>query len=234
MRRRQPSFDFLEFLATDGHLNEENGHNGNGHAPDRLPSLQELSEQHGVSISVLREQLRVARALGLVEVKPRTGIRRLPYSFAPAVQESLLYAITRDRSRFDQFSDLRRHIEKIYWAEAVGQLTDQDLKRLRTLLDRADQKLHGDPIRLPHAEHRDLHLTIFSRLENPFVTGLLEAYWEAYDEVGLSRYERLSYLEKVWDFHRQIVEALEQGDFDAGYRALSEHFDLIDQRPANE
>lgn len=230
MLRKQPTFDFLEYLAGKGR--EQTGNGRERQPSDRLPSLQELSELYGVSISVLREQLRVARALGLVEVKPRTGIRRLPYTFTPAVQESLLYAIALDRHRFDQFADVRRHVEKSYWHEAVAMLTEEDLAELNGLLDRAWEKLHGDPIRLPHAEHRALHLAIFRHLDNPFVLGILEAYWAAYEEIGLSRYEGLDYLEQVWQYHRKIVQALESGDFDASYRALVEHFEFIDQRPA--
>ena len=59
---------------------------------DRLPSLSELSQQLGISIASLREQMDVARSMGLVEVRPKTGIRRLPYAFRPAVSSSLKYA----------------------------------------------------------------------------------------------------------------------------------------------
>jgi len=224
MPRTKKQFDFLEFLA--------NGAHGNGHiAEDRLPSLQELSEQQGVSISVLREQLRVARALGLVEVRPRTGIRRLPYTFGPAVQESLFYAIARDRSRFDKFADLRKHVERAYWREAVASLSPDDHADLRRLVEKAWAKLQGEPIQLPHQEHRELHLAIFGNLDNPFVIGILESYWEAYEEVGLSRYEGINYLKQVWDYHSKIVEAIVVGDADASYDLLVEHFELIDQRP---
>jgi len=224
MLRKQKPFNFLEYLAV--------GINGDRHnVGDRLPSLQELSEQQGVSISVLREQLRVARALGLVEVRPRTGIRRLEYSFAPAVQESLFFALANDSTRFDQFADLRKHIERSYWREAVESLSKDDHAELMELVERAWEKLHGDPIQLPHAEHRELHLAIFRRLENIFVFGLLESYWEAYEEVGLNRYEGLDYLEEVWRFHRKIVEAITSGDVDASYDALIEHFELINKRP---
>lgn len=224
MLRKQQNFDLLEFLANGS------GEHGNG-AGERLPSLTELSREKGVSISVLREQLRVARALGLVEVRPRTGIRRLPYSFTPAVKESLLYAIARDRRRFDQYADLRKHVERAYWQEAVACLRPEDHDRLHRLVDKAWEKLHGEPIRLPHEEHRELHLTIFSRLQNPFVVGVLEAYWEAYEEVGLSRYEGLEYLEQVWEHHRRIVDCIESGRLEEGFKALNEHFDLIDKRP---
>ncbi len=225
MLRKEKPFDFLEYLALgdDGNVQD---------AGERIPPLQELSAEKGVSISVLREHLRVARALGLVEVRPRTGIRRLPYSFAPAVQESLFYALARDRSRFDQFADLRKHLERAYWHEAVASLTKEDIETLKSLVALAFEKLQGDPIQLPHTEHQELHLTIFGHLENTFVSGLLESYWEAYDEVGLSRYEGIKYLEEVWNYHKIIVDAIEAGDIEASYAALNEHFDLINQRPA--
>ncbi|UYN91127.1 MAG: FadR family transcriptional regulator [Anaerolineales bacterium] len=217
MLKETTSFDFIKYLA-----------NGNG--SDRLPSLQELSAEHGVSISVLREQLQVARALGFVEVRPRTGIKRLPYTFAPAVRESLFYAMDRDRAAFDRFSDVRRHLERAYWYEAVERLTDEDVTHLRTLVDRAEEMLQVEPIRVPHAEHRELHLVIYRHLENPFVLGLLEAYWEAYEQVGLSRYTGLAYQVQVWNSHRQIVEAIANKDFERGHQLLNGHFDLIDER----
>ncbi len=37
------------------------------------------------------------------------------------------------------------------------------------------------------------HLTIFKHLENPFVLGLLEAYWDAYEAVELNRYADYRY-----------------------------------------
>lgn len=225
MLRKQKPFDFLEYLAI--------GENGAPHPPgERIPPLQNLSEDKGVSISVLREQLRVARALGLVEVRPRTGIRRLPYSFAPAVQESLFYAIARDRSRFDKFADLRKQVERAYWQQAVSTLSEKDIERLESLVGQALEKLNGDPIRLPYEEHKEFHLQIFGNLDNPFVIGLLEAYWEAYDEVGLSRYEDFGYLKEVWEHHQKIVDAIKAGDIEASYQILNEHFELINQRPA--
>jgi DNA-binding FadR family transcriptional regulator len=218
MLKTSQSFDLLDYIATAG----------NGYS-ERLPSLESLSAQYGVSISVLREQLQVARALGLVEVKPRTGIRRLPYTFAPAVRESLSYALARDRHAFDQFADVRRHLERAYWFEAVEKLGDEDIAHLQDLVRRADEMLHDDPIRVPHAEHRELHLTIFRHLENPFVIGLLDAYWSAYEEVGLNRYAGIKYLEQVWDYHRRMVDALAAGDKTKGHQLLNEHFDLIDK-----
>jgi DNA-binding GntR family transcriptional regulator len=74
-------------------------------------------------------------------------------------------------------------------------------------------------------------LKIYSRLENPFVQGLLEAYWEAYEEVGLNLYTDLNYLQQVWEYHEEMVAAICDGDFTRGYAALIQHKDLLFHRP---
>lgn len=211
--------EFMKYLANK---------NNDG---DKLPSLLTLSQQLGVSVATLREQLEVARSLGLVEVRPKTGIRRLPYQFKPAVLKSLSYAASIDPANFYRYyADLRVHIETAYWEQAVLLLTPEDHAHLHNLLDQAASKLNGHPIQIPHSEHRELHLCIYRRLNNPFVTGILEAYWDAYEAFGLDLYTDLSYLHLVWEYHRKMVDAICKGDLAAGYRALTEHTDLLQQR----
>jgi DNA-binding FadR family transcriptional regulator len=195
-----------------------------------LPSLKDISKDMGKSISSLREELEVAKAFGLVAVKPRVGITRLPYSFTPAVTKSLAFAITLNKDMFKQFSDFRNHTEASYWYQAVSSLTKEDVASLQTITKAATQKLNADPIQIPHAEHRQLHLTIYKRLGNPFVYGILEAYWDIYEAVGLSVYEDHKYLGRVWEYHTQMVDSISQGDFLSGYQALIAHMDLLFQR----
>jgi DNA-binding FadR family transcriptional regulator len=196
-------------------------------AEESLPPLTMLSAELGVSVASLREQLEVARALGLVDVRPRTGIRRLPFTFLPAVRRSLSYAIALDQNYFEMFADLRQNVEAAYWHEAVGQLSGEDHTRLRGLVERAWRKLDGRPIQIPHDEHKQLHLTIFCKLNNPFVSGILEAYWESYEAIGLNFFTDYNYLRTVWQYHETMVESICCGDFDAGHRALVEHTDLL-------
>lgn len=197
-----------------------------------LPALTALSRELGVSVASLREQLEVARALGLVEVRPRTGTRRLPYTFTPAVRQSLRYALALSDSHFQKFSDLRNHIEAAYWHEAVRTLTPEDLLELQAIVARAREKLDNPSIQVPHEEHRNLHLLIYRRLENPFVTGLLEAYWDAYEAVGLNMFRGdYTYLKEVWQYHARMVESICRGDVEAGYEALVKHTELLYHRP---
>lgn len=211
--------EFLIYLSQVDHTNNY-----------RIPALAELSKELGVSIASLREQLEVARMLGLVEVRPKTGIRRLKYTFTPAVKQSLAYALQLNTQAFRPFADLRNHIEAAYWYEAVSLLTPEDFQHLRDLLQKAEKKLKSHPVQIPHEEHRELHICIFRRLNNPFVSGLLEAYWEEYESIGLNVYTELIYLEKVWMYHRKMVESITSGDFASGYQALLDHTDLLLQR----
>ena len=81
--------EFLRYLLT------------NGCEPGaRLPSLDEISGEIGISTGKLREQFEVARMLCLVEASPRRGIRCLKYDFRPAVRLSLMIALALDPGAF--------------------------------------------------------------------------------------------------------------------------------------
>lgn len=200
---------------------------------DRLPTLNELqSPEHlGVSISKVREQLEVARALGLVEVRSKTGMRMKEYSFAPAVHLSLFFALSLDMRYFEQFSQVRNHLEVAFWNEACALLTDEDRAEMRECVESARTKLSGNPIRIPNEEHRRFHLTVFKRLNNPFVMGLLEAYWDAYNAVELNHYADYRYHREVWDYHEQILDAICAGDYEEAKRLFIAHTQLIRHQP---
>lgn len=201
---------------------------------ERLPSLNEISVEMGVSVGKLREQLEVARTLGFVSVRPRLGTHREPYNFAPAVLSSTLFGLGTGEAYFDQFSQLRRALETSFWQEAVSQLTVEDKVYLQELVNTAWEKLRGQPIHIPNGEHRLLHLTIFSRLNNPFVNGVLEAYWDAYDASELTRYMGYQYWLDVWAYHERIVAALIDNEFEEGRQLLIEHFSLLPTYPVGD
>jgi DNA-binding FadR family transcriptional regulator len=205
-----------------------------GFAPgDRLPTINELqSDEHlGISISKVREQLEVARALGLVEVKSKTGMKMRSYSFTPAVRLSLFFALAQDQRNFELFGEVRNHMEVAFWNEACARLEDEDKRVMRDCLDKAHAKLNGKPVRIPTEEHRTFHLTVFKRLDNPFVMGILEAYWDAYNAVELNRYSDYSYLQQVWSYHERIFEAICNGDYERAKSLFIDHTNLIRFQP---
>ena len=223
MLLHQLDSDFLKYLI-DNHV--ESG--------DRLPTLKEISVELNISVGKLREQLEVARALGFVSVRTRKGIQREPFNFKPAVLISLLFSLGTGETNFIQFGELRQAVEKSMWHEAVTLLTLQDKQELHEIIEQAWQKLRSRPVHVPNGAHRQFHLKIFTHLENPFVQGLLEAYWDAYEASELTRFVNYQYWVDVWTYHERIVDALERNDFEQGLRFLTEHFCLLPTVPIPE
>ena len=220
MRLDKLDSEFLDYLITH-HVNPG----------DRLPALSEIGDGMGVSVGKLREQLAVARGMGVVSVRPRLGIQREPFNFAESALPAVLFSLATGEATFAHLSRLRQAIEISFWDEAVVRLTPEDKRTLGRLVDDAWAKLRGDPIHIPNGEHRQLHMTIFSRLDNPFVQGLLVAYWDAYEASELTRFMRYRYWIEVWNYHERIVEALCANDFECGRRLLDEHFSLLPTEP---
>jgi DNA-binding FadR family transcriptional regulator len=216
MARLDLDSDLLEYIVAKGFQ-----------AGERLPTISELqAEEHlGISISKVREQLEVARALGIVEVRSKTGMRLREYSFTPAVRLSLFYALSANPQLFEAFSEMRNHLELAFWNEACEQLTNEDRAVMQEciLAARSKLNLNNTHIQIPNDEHRAFHLRVFKRLENPFVLGVLEAYWDAYEAVEINRYADYDYHTLVWDYHERILDAICAGDYERGKELFLAH-----------
>ena len=217
----RPNSDFIAYIV-------ENQVQPN----EKLPALQQISKEIGISVGKLREQLEVARTLGIVSVRPRRGTIRLPYDFAPAVQASLSFGLQTEAATFNQFSQLRQAVETQFWDEAAQLLTDEDKAELKEIIRKAWNRLNGSPSHAPNKEHHQFHLKIFSRLDNPFVQGLLKAYWEAYADSQITRLMGYDYWVQVWEYHERITDALVANQFAEGRDLLIEHFSLLPENPA--
>ncbi len=200
-------------------------------AGQRLPALNNISQELGVSVGKLREELEVARSMGLVSVRPRLGIQREPFDFSQVILDGVSFSLATGDAKFESYSQLRQVVESGFWDQAVVLLTPEDIKHLQKLIASAWDKLRGEPIHIPNGEHRDFHLTIFSRLNNPFVQGILVAYWEAYKASELTRFASYSYWIEVWTYHERIVNALDHKEFSLGRQMLVEHFSLLKSLP---
>lgn len=208
--------EFLRYIAEKALLGEE-----------RIPALTLLSKELHVSVASLREQLEVARVLGFVEVKPKTGIRWLPYSFTPSLLLSATYALTISSDYFEQFRDMRNHLEGAYFLESVAKLAKNDIDQLKIIVLKAEEKIISSPPKLPHSEHRDFHAIIFSKIKNPFVQSIFSVYWDIYEYQGYAIINDLDYLKRVWYFHRLVYEGIHSGNINQSMEAFLEHKNLM-------
>ena len=194
---------------------------------ERLPPLTDLSATLNISVSKLREQLEVARSLNLVGVRPGSGTQVSSFNFAEAMRVPLIYSLARDEHHFESYSALRNTTTSAFWCEATMRLTPEDMDTMQALLDAAKEKLNQERVIIPHAEHRAFHLTLFKRLDNPFVFGVEEAYWVAYEAVELNRYVDYQYLKTVWDYHERMVELIKAKEYEASQEVFVQHTQLL-------
>jgi DNA-binding FadR family transcriptional regulator len=196
----------------------------------KLPAMGELARQMRVSRGKLREELIAAQAFGVVEMRPGDGTYVRPFDFYSPIRTLVLYGIAGDKASFDRYYRLRVQLEVSFWDDAVRALTEADHAQLYQILDRATAKLSSTPVEIPHEEHRELHLGLFGGLDNPFVFGLLAAYWDAYEAVDLHRYHDLSYFTTMWEMHREVVDAIVDGAYERSKEILIQHFTLLEDR----
>jgi DNA-binding FadR family transcriptional regulator len=211
--------EFMQYIAS---LPEEND--------GRVPPLSELSQMLGISVATLREQLEVARMMGIVDIKPRAGIHKVPYSFRPAVMTSLTYALASESAPFAQYANLRKHLETSYFLEATQALLPEDKRDLEIIVLRAEEKLRRRPVIIPTSEHRDFHMLIYKRLNNRFVSGLLEAYWDLYKASGFEIYPDMEYVTRIWQYHRKTLDLIKNHQYELAQQSLMEHMELITLR----
>jgi GntR family transcriptional repressor for pyruvate dehydrogenase complex len=222
------SYSIFQYIVDEGRDTQ------NEASEIKLPPMDELADKLGVSRGKLREELIAAQAYGVVDMRPGDGTYVRPFDFYTAVRTLVLYGLALDRGNFDRFYRLRVELEVAFWDRAARSLQQEDKDELQRILDHADRKLSGTPVEIPYREHREFHLRIFDRLDNEFVQGLLRAYWDAYEAVGLHRYFDLSYYEQMWASHRSIADAIAAGQYEKGKKVLIQHFTLLQDRLRGE
>ena len=97
-----------------------------------------------------------------------------PFDFYTSIRTLVLYSTACDWRNFDHLYKLRVQLEIGFWEEAVSGLGNEDKQELLQILERAEAKLKGKLVEIPHREHRNFHLLIYSRLDNTFTQGLLK------------------------------------------------------------
>jgi len=197
------------------------------HSSRDIPPINQISQDLGISAASLREQMELLKLIGAISAKPRKGLQLLDYQFAPAVTKSLYYAVKLNLEYFSQFSEIRNHLEKSFFIEAAVLLDSREIDQLRECVLAAKQKLDGEPPRIPHDEHRKFHLLIYEPLKNIFLNGILEAYWDTYETVGMHEYTDLYYLQKVWRFHERIIEQIHDHNLNDAFEILVKHMEMI-------
>jgi len=193
-------------------------------AGDRLPSERELSEQLGVSRTVVREAIKLLRAAGLVRV--RMGVGSFITVPSRNILEGPLSRLSAPGHKLIQdLIQVRDAIEPPIAALAAQNATDEDIAKLAQALDEMERDVSnpGEYIVADNAFHFALaeaaQNSVFQLIANSIVDLLQESRRLAVSSPGAVK--RANY------HHRHILEAVKAGDIDGAYMAMDEHMHQI-------
>ena len=189
-------------------------------AGGRLPTEHTLARRFRVSRSMVREAIQALKALGIVESRPKTGLRVLP--FDPTTHfDQLSPRIRTDEERAELY-ELRCLLEPAILRLAAERVTPEEIDRLERLLAPPLPKGRG-AIRDGLARDVAFHEELWRIAGNRFVLsfrGLLLRYF-----ADLERHPRRqasqALMRKTNDQHLAIVRALKAGDVDRAQRELT-------------
>ncbi|MDO7869050.1 FadR/GntR family transcriptional regulator [Nocardioides jiangxiensis] len=185
---------------------------------DRLPSESTLSQDFGVSRSVVREALRGLQALGLTQSRTGKG------TYVVSAQAA-------DSPTFGSYSardllEVRRHVEVPAAGYAATRHTADDMATLTDLLDRMDAETDDafwvslDSL---------FHITVARASGNPVFGKVIEEIRDALavQSAFLNQLDDRREASNVE--HRRIVEAIASGSTDQAELAMCAHLDHVDQ-----
>jgi GntR family transcriptional regulator, transcriptional repressor for pyruvate dehydrogenase complex len=178
---------------------------------DRLPREQDLAEQLGLSRATLREAVSALSVMKVIDVRHGDGM--FVTSLAPEVllePLSFVVALHRDDSIL-HFMQLRSFVEPECAALAALKIGDEDLDRLREIVDEADRLVAATPVdhELMMANDLAFHSLVNAASANPVASAILAAT----SEVTVGPRVQRSMTEKGAEMftsadHRAIYEAI--------------------------
>lgn len=176
----------------------------------RLPKEEDLAAELGVSRNSLREAVRALTAMKILVVRQGDG------SYVSSLEPGLLMetlAFASDVSQGMtalQLLQTRRLLEPQVTGLAARVITDEQVERLREILDRSEQAKNTEAFVALDAE---FHQQIVALVNNPVLSVLTQVLSTPTQRVRILRGDRVGRaIETVYAEHRAILDALAARD----------------------
>ena len=193
----------------------------NGLKPgDLLPTEQAMCEMLGVSRNVLRESIKSMELMGMISACPGKGTVVQEFNLDFVFQNVMFDTVGSSTQAISEMLEIRKRIELGYMRQAYSQLTEEDVTRIRGILEGIKAKWEQHIFF--HADDRAFHMALFSHLDNRTLNSLLNAIWSV-DE-NFKKEEKVKYLDDSIVKHENIVRALENHNEEAFEAAMLAHF----------
>jgi DNA-binding GntR family transcriptional regulator len=174
--------------------------------PGAVIDERELMARLGIGRTPTREALRRLAQERLVEVYPRRGM------FVTSVEIRDLASLAEVRCV------LESHVARL----AAERATDEDRSALESLLDELDTRTDLDTSELMALDER-IHRQIYRSAHNAFLEATLEEYYVLALRIWYLALDRARELEQSVLGHRELLEAIRDGDAARAERTMRRH-----------
>ena len=192
-------------------------------AGERLPPERELAERFGVSRTVVREAVRTVASKGLLDVRAGSGtLVRKPSSETVAASVALLLSMN-GQTTPAKIGEVRRLLEVEIAGLAAERRTDEDLRRLESILRGAAEKL-DDPDTFIETDVA-FHAALAHATQNELFGVLLGSIANVMTEVRAVGLRVPGTPERALRYHRDVLRGVERADPDLAREAMNRHMD---------
>jgi len=196
-----------------------------------LPPEGVLSQQFGVSRTVIRESVKRVEEKGLVNIAQGRGTQVLPPGSWNVLDPVVLSALVENDDSvgvLDELAVVRGSLEGSMAAEAATVRSDDELASLKASLDYMHET--KDDKRFEQADV-DFHVVIMEASKNRLAQSITKILYlrarESTRFVGATSDEAV---QLTLDEHARILRAIERGDAPAAENAMREHIRVAWQR----
>lgn len=170
-------------------------------------------ERLGLGRTPVREGLRTLVQEKLVEVVPRRGMWVAPV----------------DIGDLAALSEVRLALETYAARCAAGRASDEDRAVVRSLLAELDTLAGTRDERSLIELDRRIHRHVYRCAHNPFAASTLEEYYVLTLRIWFLALERVARLDDAVREHRQLLEAIRDGDADRAEAVMRHHIEAFDR-----
>lgn len=202
---------------------------------DPMPTEFEFMKALGVSRNSVREAMKVLEALGIVVIKRGTGMFVGEITLDGFVEQLEFHgrlSHLNGRDNLNNVLEIRELLEVglVDQLMTTGALSDMDLKLMEELTVRMEMEaLSGET---SPALDSEFHHSLYVSLGNPIVNKLLNAFWTIFNSLEDTLRPTTETPVAIAEKHREILEAVKEGNRERAAAAMTAHFADIHHRLA--
>lgn len=189
---------------------------------DKLPSERELSEQLGVGRSSVREAFRALELLGLIETRRGEGTFLKHYRHNRLI-DILGQYILRDYKTKKDIIEMRKILEVDAVRLACKRATSKHFEEMERILAAAWERMEKGEI--PTEEDYLFHRVICRSSRNSILHRIWAPVVEYSENARVDSLSREGRAKAALDEHRQIMEAIQDGDENRAVQCMKLHLE---------